>query len=203
MRIVLDYGGTVVDEVDESKYSNVLERREGSIPNAGYIAYKAFSLGIIQSEEDYLDLVVNLTGLERKDCVEYLEGRKKAQSMPDKRKKALKELSDSHTLILFTDQVRPWIDESLQRFEINHLFDEKIVSSDIGYEKPHPKGYLIAKDDGDTVMVSDELNDDLLMADYFDMVTVWIENDYEEIHQEPDYRLDDLYELPSIIQDIE
>jgi FMN phosphatase YigB (HAD superfamily) len=37
------------------------------------------------------------------------------------------------------------------------------------------------------------------MADYFGMETVWVENGYETVHFEPDYRVSDLSEVPDIL----
>jgi FMN phosphatase YigB (HAD superfamily) len=51
-------------------------------------------------------------------------------------------------------------------------------------------------------MVSDELNADLTMADYLGMTTVWVENDHEDVHVAPDYRVGDLDELPAVIADL-
>lgn len=57
--------------------------------------------------------------------------------------------------------------------------------------------------DGEIVMVSDEFNEDLLMAQCFGMTTVWVENDEEEPYQEPDYTIDGLVSLPSVLEKIQ
>ena len=203
MRLVLDYGGTLVTPVDESKYSRMLAS-EDSFPNGGYIAYKAFSLGIIESEDRYLELLSMLTGCSVAECEDYLHERRRAPEFPSEHRRVLERLSEDHSLVLFTDQVAPWIHRTLERFGIADLFDDVIVSSELGDEKPHPKGYARARDGyDDVVMVSDELNDDLLMADYFDMKTVWVKlNDDEEIHFHPDYVVEDFVEIEDILERI-
>ena len=198
MRIVLDYGGTVVDRVDDTDYAEVLG--EGAVKYPAYVAYRAFESGIIESEDEFVRALSALSGEPEDKCKAYLEDRKGAVTMPDYRKESLRSLADAHSLVLFTDQVRVWIDETLERLGIASLFDEIVVSSELGLTKPHPEGYAVAADGYDeVVMVSDELNDDLLMADYFGMETVWVENDHETVHVEPDYRIEDLSEVPHIL----
>lgn len=204
MRIVLDYGGTVVDQVDESEYSLMLGD-DPPVDAGGYIAYKAFSLGIIDDERQYITALASLTDANREDCWTYLAERKHAADLPGGRDGLLRELARDHELVLFTDQVRPWVEDTLEAFGIRDVFDALVVSSDVGAEKPHPRGYeavLDGTDPGDAVMVSDELNADLLMADYFGFATVWVENDHEPVRTEPDARIDDLAELPDVLGEL-
>jgi len=199
MRIILDYGGTVVDTVDEYEYSSGIDDG-GVIENPSYVAYKSFSLGILSTEDEYLSALSTLSNSSLEECRAYLEERKRATTLPEDRERLLRELADEHSLALFTDQVRPWIDEELERLGVADIFDEVVVSSDLGYEKPHPEGYAtLSEGHDDAVMVSDEANDDLLMADYFGMETVWIENDYETVYFEPDHRIDDLSEVGEVL----
>ncbi|MFW5929161.1 MAG: HAD family hydrolase [Halobacteriota archaeon] len=201
MRVVLDYGGTVVDAVDDSRY-RVTD--DPAVRQPEYVAYKAYSLGIIQNEDEYVDVLRRLADVTEDDCHSYLERRKNAVELPRERETALREIDRDHSLALFTDQVEPWIHETLERFGVDDLFDDVVVSSALGREKPHPEGYARLRDGYDDVlMVSDELNDDLLMADYFDMTTVWIPNDHETVYREPDYSIDDLAELPGLLDEIE
>lgn len=198
MRIVLDYGGTVVDSVDDTDYAEALG--EGAVRYPAYVAYRAFEVGIIETEDEFVRALSALSGEPEDTCRAYLEDRKLAVTMPEKRKEALRRLADEHSLVLFTDQVRVWIEETLERLGIASLFDDLVVSSDLGLTKPHPEGYAVVSDGHDDVaMVSDELNDDLLMADYFDMETVWVENGHETVYFEPDHRVEDLSEVPEIL----
>jgi FMN phosphatase YigB (HAD superfamily) len=198
MRVVLDYGGTVVDSVDDTDYAEVLG--EGVVGSPAYVAYRAFETGIIETEDEFVRALSALSGEPEDSCRAYLEDRKLAVTMPEQREEVLRRLADDHSLVLFTDQVRVWIDETLGRLGIESLFDDVVVSSDLGRTKPHPEGYAVVSDGHDEVaMVSDELNDDLLMADYFGMTTVWVENGYETVHFEPDYRVGDLAEVPDVL----
>ncbi len=49
-------------------------------------------------------------------------------------------------------------------------------------------------------MVSDEFNEDLLMAQCFGMTTVWVENDEEAPYRDPEYTIDGLESLPSVLE---
>ncbi len=200
MRIILDYGGTVVEPVDDSDYSAALG--EGAVKHPAYVAYRAFESGIIETEDEFVRALSALSGETEEDCRTYLEERKNAVVLPEKNKDALRRLADEHSLVLFTDQVRVWIDEALERFGVASLFDDIVVSSDLGLTKPHPEGYAVVSEGyepDEMMMVSDELNDDLVMADCFGMETVWIENGYESVYFEPDYVVNDLTEVPDLL----
>jgi len=199
MRVVFDYGGTVVDTVNEHEYSSGIDDG-GVVRNPSYVAYKAFSIGAISTVEEYLSALSALSNSPRGECEEYLKRRRLATNLPEERERVLRELNEKHSLALFTDQVRPWIDDALERFGIKNLFDDVVVSSDLGNEKPYPEGYAIVSEGyDDVVMVSDEVNDDLLMADYFGMETVWVENDHETVYFVPDHIVDDMVEVLDLL----
>ncbi len=198
MRLALDFGGTVAEPVDESRYG---VEGDGDVEAPEYIAYKAFAAGMVSSEQEYLEVLSRLSGASLESCRRYLENRKQAVDIPGGRVEALRRLEKEHSLALFTDQVDIWVEEALERYGIEELFDDVVVSNQVGYEKPYPLGYLRVGDGYDDVwMVSDELHDDLLMADYLDMTTVWIQRQDEEVVREPDHRIDDLDELPGLLE---
>jgi putative hydrolase of the HAD superfamily len=198
MRIVLDYGGTVVDRIDDYEYSRTLG--DGVVEHPAFVAYSAFEKGIIETEDGYVRALSALSGDSEEDCRAYLEERKEATTLPEERESALRELADEHSLALFTDQVRVWIDEVLERFGVTDLFDDIVVSSDVGRVKPFPEGYARLSDGyDDVVMIGDEINTDLVMADYFGMETVWVENDGKEAYVEPDHSVNDLTEVPDLL----
>jgi HAD superfamily hydrolase (TIGR01549 family) len=198
MRIVLDYGGTIVDRIDDYEYSRTLG--DGVVQHPAFVAYSAFERGIIQTENEYVRALSALSGDSPEDCRAYLEERKEAATLPEERERVLRGLAKDHSLALFTDQVRVWIDEVLERFGIDELFDDIVVSDDVGRTKPYPEGYARLADGYDEVMmVGDEVNTDLVMAEYFGMETVWVENGEETVYAEPDHRVDDLTEVPDLL----
>ena len=198
MRIVLDYGGTIVDRIDDYDYSRTLG--DGAVRHPAFVAYSAFERGIVETEDEYVRALAALSGNSVEDCRAYLEERKEAATLPEDRERALRELADDHSLALFTDQVRVWIDELLERLGIGDLFDDTVVSSDVGRVKPYPEGYArLSEGYDDVMMVGDEVDTDLVMADRFGMETVWVENDDEGVGFEPDHRVDDLAEVPGLL----
>ncbi len=199
MRVVLDLGGTVTEPVDEGRY-----RVDGDdeVEAAEYIAYKAYSQGMVDSETEYLEVLKRLTGASIESCREYLSERKQASEIPEERVEAVRLLADRYSLALLTDQVDLWVYEILDRHGLREAFDDVVVSNQVGYEKPYPEGYLRVMEGFDDVwMVSDELHDDLMMADYLGMTTVWIPRWDEEPVSEPDHRLSDMAELPELLEE--
>ena len=57
--------------------------------------------------------------------------------------------------------------------------------------------------DGEVAMVSDEFNEDLLMAQCVGMTTIWLENDDEEPYRRPDHAIDGLGSLGSVLEELE
>ena len=199
MRVVLDYGGTVTEPVDDSRYT---VGETAGVENPEYVAYKAFSLGLLSSEEEYVSALSRLTGASEERCRSYLEERKAAVDVPEGRVDAVRRLARDHSLALFTDQVDVWVHEVLERYGLEDVFDDVVVSNQLGFEKPYPEGYLkVAEGWDDVWMVSDELHDDLLMADHLGMTTVWIPRTEERVVTEPDHRIDDLAELPELLEE--
>lgn len=96
----------------------------------------------------------------------------------------------------------PWVKDVLRRHDALDLFDSLLVSSELGRPKPHPRGYRRATEgvEGDVVMVSDEFDEDLLMARCFGMTTVWVENDDDVPSTAPDHTVDGLPALPSLLE---
>ena len=112
-------------------------------------------------------------------------------------------MASEHSLVLFSNMVKPWIEDVLRRHGVLDVFDSVFVSSELERPKPHPRGYhrcLEGTDGGGVVMVSDEFNEDLLMAQCFGMTTVWVENDEEAPYRDPEYTIDGLESLPSVLE---
>ncbi len=204
MRVVLDYGGVIVDHIPERDYAHVLGVSPEQEPYPGWLAYYLFRAGFLQTEAEYLDLLSTLTGASEEDCREYLERTWLDPHFPDAHKTVIREIASQHALVLFSNMAKPWVEHVLRRHGVHDLFDALLVSSEVGRPKPHPRGYHRCTDgvDGEIVMVSDEYNEDLLMASCFGMRTIWIENDEEVPYREPDYTIDSLPSLPVVLENI-
>lgn len=205
MRVVLDYGGVLVDHVDEREYAHILGVSPEQEPYPGWVAYGAFRSGLLNTEAEYIELLATLTGATEEHCVEYLNRTWLDPDFPERHTEILEALATQHSLVIFSNMAKPWVEQVLRRHGVRDVFDSLLVSSELKRPKPHPRGYhrCLAGVDGDVVMVSDEFNEDLLMAQCFGMTTIWVENDEEVPYQEPDYSIDGLASLPSVLERIQ
>lgn len=205
MRVVLDYGGILVDHVDEREYAHLLGVSPDQDPYPGWLAYYLFRAGFLNTQDQYIDLLSTLTGAPPEDCVEYVNQTWLDPDFPTARQAILAELASQHSLVLFSNMAKPWVETVLQRHGVREMFDELIVSSELNRPKPHPRGYVRSMDgaEGAVVMVSDECNEDLLMAQCLGMTTIWVENPDEEPYRQPDHTIDDFESLGSVLETIE
>lgn len=206
MRIVLDYGGVIVHHADEREHAHLLGVSPDEDPYPGWLAYFLYSAGFLNSEAEYLEILSTLTGARDVDCRTYLDRTWLDPHFPAENEAVLADLAADHSLVLFGNMVQPWIETVLQRHGVLECFESLVVSSEIERSKPHPRGYHRCTDgvDDEIVMVSDEYNEDLLMAETFAMTSVWVENDDdEEPYRDPDYTIDALASLPSVLERIQ
>jgi FMN phosphatase YigB (HAD superfamily) len=202
MRVVLDYGGVVVEHSDEREYAHLLGVSPDEDPYPGWLAYYLFRAGFLQTEAEYVDLLSTLTGASEAACLEYVERTWLDPRFPDEHRDVLADLAAEHSLVLFSNMAKPWVEDVLRRHGVLEQFDSLLVSSDLERPKPHPRGYRRATEDadGEVVMVSDEFDEDLLMARTFGMTTVWVENDDDVPSRDPDHTVDGLTALPSLLE---
>lgn len=206
MRLVLDYGGVLVDHADEREYADLLGVSPELDPYPGWLAYFLFSAGFLNDQREYVELLSTLTDAPEEDCVEYVEQTWLDPDFPAERRALLADLAADHSLVLFSNMAKPWVETVLERHGLADHFDDLVVSSEIERPKPHPRGYVRSMDgaDGEVVMVSDECNEDLLMARCLGMTTVWVENDDdEEPYRRPDYTIEEFSALDSVLAEIE
>ena len=201
MHLVIDYGGVVVNNGDEREQAHILGVDPETDPYPGWLAYFAFRDGFIQSTAEYLDLLSTLTEASHEACREYLEKTWLDPELPEEHIDVLRDLASDHMLVLFSNMARPWIETVLSEYGVHECFDKLVVSSDLRRPKPHPKGYIECLPEGDeqVVMVSDEYNEDLLMAETLGMASVWVENDEETPYREPDARISTFGDLPDVL----
>jgi len=201
MHLVLDYGGVIVEHGDEREQADLLGVDPDTDPYPGWIAYFAFRDGFVQTTAEYVDLLSTLTGAPPDACREYAERTWLDPEFPEPHADVLRELAAEHTLVLFSNMARPWIETVLSEHGVRDCFDDLVVSSDIQRPKPHPLGYVecLPEDDDPVTFVSDEYNEDLLMGEVFGMTSVWVETDDETPYREPDVRISSLRELPDVL----
>jgi len=201
MQLVLDYGGVIVEHGDEREHANLLGIDPETDPYPGWIAYFAFRDGFVQTTAGYVDLLATLTGASSAACREYVEKTWLDPDFPRSHAEILRTLAADHTLVLFSNMARPWVETVLSEHGVRDCFDDLVVSSDIQRSKPHPEGYFECLPDSDeqVAFVSDEYNEDLLMGELFGMTSVWVENDAETPCQEPDVRISSLAALLGVL----
>ena len=201
MYLVIDYGGVIVEHGDEREQAHILGVDPETDPYPGWLAYFAFRNGFIQSTAEYVDLLSTLTEASHEECREYVEKTWLDPAFPEEHVDVLHDLASDHTLVLFSNMARPWIEIVLSEHGVHECFDDLVVSSDLGRPKPHPKGYFECLPEGDeqAVMVSDEYNEDLLMAETLGMASVWVENDEETPYREPDAQISTFGDLPAVL----
>jgi len=201
MHLVIDYGGVIVEHGDEREQAHILSIDPKIDPYPGWLAYFALRDGFIQSTAEYIDLLSTLTGASHEACREYLEKTWLDPEVPEGHVDVLQDLASDHTLVLFSNMARPWIETVLSEHGVHECFDKLVVSSDLRRPKPHPKGYFecLPEDDERVVMVSDEYNEDLMMAETLGMVSVWVENEEETPYREPDVRISTFEDLPDVL----
>lgn len=206
MRVLLDYGGVIVHNPDEREYADRLGISPDDDPYPGWLAYYLFRSGFLDTQDQYIDVLSTLTGASEAACLDYLEQTWLDPVFPPAHEAVLEELSQQHSLVLFGNLVKPWVETVLEAHDVRDCFDEVIVSSDIERPKPHPRGYFLGMEDadGELVMVSDEFNEDLMMAQCLGMTTIWVENpDDETPYRRPDHVVDDLTAVPALLAEIE
>ncbi|MEZ3115749.1 HAD family hydrolase [Halobaculum sp. MBLA0147] len=207
MHLVVDYGGVVVHHDDPHEQAAQIlgvdpetEMRRVALP------YFAYQRGFLQSTAEYLDLLETVTGASPAACREYLDERWLDPELPDVHADVLRDLAADHTLLLFGNAVQPWVETVLTDHGVREWFDELVVSSAIQRAKPHPRGYVACLSEADTdrpvAMISDEYDEDLLMAETVGMRSVWVERDGVEPFREPDYRVDGLAGFPAVVAEM-
>ncbi|MFC7203863.1 HAD family hydrolase [Haloferax namakaokahaiae] len=201
MHLVLDYGGVIVEHGDEREQAHILGIDPDADPYPGWLAYFAFRDGFVQTTAGYLELLSTLTGASEDACRDYLETTWLSPNFPEEHVDILRNLAADHTLVLFGNMARPWIETVLSEHGVLDCFDELVVSSDLRRSKPHPKGYFECLPEGDepVAFVSDEYNEDLMMGETLGMASVWVENDDETPYREPDVRISAFGDLPELL----
>jgi FMN phosphatase YigB (HAD superfamily) len=201
MRLVLDYGGVIVRHGDERDQAHVLDVDPETEPYPGWLAYFAFRDGFVRSTPGYIDLLSTLTGASHDACREYLETTWLDPELPEEHVDVLRTLAADHTLVLFGNMARPWVEQVLSEHGVRECFDDLVVSSDLRRPKPHPRGYVECLPEGDTpvAFVSDEYNEDLLMGEALGMTSVWVENDDETPIRDPDVWIPTFGALPDVL----
>lgn len=115
----------------------------------------------------------------------------------------LKDLSVKKGLITNGPKEVQW--SKIRKLGVEHYFDTIIVSGEVGKSKPDPEIFNIALESLDanpseTIYVGDIPDLDVMGAKNAGLVSALINRDGKSPSVEPDYELDDLRELRSVIE---
>ena len=119
---------------------------------------------------------------------------------------ALRDTGLSLGLLSNTHWPRTQHEEWLARDGLIDLIDARVYTSDLSHMKPHPDAFKAVLDElqvaaEHAVFVGDRLMDDIFGAKQLGMRTVWMRNDAVPRYDvEPDAVIDELSELPSILE---
>ena len=96
----------------------------------------------------------------------------------------------------------PVVGASLERFDLRRHFEVIVVSSETGWMKPHADCYrpalaALPAPPGRTLMVGDDLTNDVKGAKALGLFTAWIAPHATEAHPEVDIQIRTLAELPA------
>ncbi len=100
-------------------------------------------------------------------------------------REAVKYLSNGYSLILVSNISYSWMGrEVLRRNGLLNYFSNTLFSDEVGFRKPHPKIFQLALEmagssPSESVMIGDELEDDMLGAKNLGIKTIWIPCGYK------------------------
>lgn len=128
-------------------------------------------------------------------------------------REALNALSSHYTLAVASHTQGVYTERELEELDILKYFQYRIYSSDIGFKKTSDKFYqscleVVGLGSKDCLMVGDNLYEDMYMARKNGLHTVWIINpltkdkDKADIKPEASLPIEDIKELPSVINNI-
>lgn len=92
------------------------------------------------SEQDYYDEVANITGIDANEIKEGLGSHTKNVKLIE----YIKQLGTTYNIGLISNISRGAMDSYFSKDELGELFDDVVLSSDVGMIKPHPEIFELA-----------------------------------------------------------
>jgi hypothetical protein len=131
----------LVDHVDEREHAYLLGVSPDKDPYPGRLVYALFRADFLNDERQYLDLLATLTDASTEACVGYIEHTWLDPGLCPEVKTVLNDLSADHSLVLFSNVAKPWVETVLRRHDLLVVFDSLVVSSDTERGKAHPRSH--------------------------------------------------------------
>lgn len=90
----------------------------------------------------------------------------------------VKKLKKEYKVGILSNNVQGWVNQVIKNYKIERLFDAVIISSKVGARKPNAKIYYealkkLSVKPEETVLVADEVAEDLVAASGLGMKTIW------------------------------
>jgi HAD superfamily hydrolase (TIGR01549 family) len=139
------------------------------------------------------------------------EGRRKLFRLFDDAEKTLTVLSKQFDLGIIANQTKDIV-RLLEDTNISRFFKVKVISSEVGIEKPDPRIFQLAMDlaeascPKDCIMVGDRLDTDILPANVLGMKTIRTTNSLFKLQEpmsgleRPTYTVGSLSEIPYVLK---
>ncbi len=225
--IFFDLGQTLVDEWDfinyfDKKFLDILNGFGARIDSRNYRAVRD---NVIRNRQighgSVMDLVTEICKLISQAGYDKIiaqrlepqieEGRRKLFRLFDDAEETLTVLSKQFNLGIIANQTKDIV-RLLEDCNINRLFKVKVISSEIGIEKPDPRIFQLAMNlaesigPKDCIMVGDRLDTDILPANVLGMKTIRTTNSLFKLQEpmsgleRPTYTVASLSEIPYVLK---
>jgi len=185
--VFIDFVNTLI-EFDKIKFFNrasvILNISEEKIKQIWKESWKPlyfeYSSGEKWATEDFWKLVFEKSGIQANNT-EVLHRLFLSCQLPIEGSKLLLEiLNSNYKIVLLTNEITEWVNETLKMFEMDKYFDEVIVSQDVGCRKPDKRIFDFAlgkanEQPENCFFISDEPNE-LEFAKQMGMKTFLVEN---------------------------
>ena len=157
----------------------------------------------------HLDPTENQDELEDKMVIAHMDALARCVEFPEENKKTLEYIrtKDHRMAIVSNFDYSPTAYKLIDKFEIRSLFDEIIISGDVGWRKPKDIIFQAAINKLDikaseALFVGDNYNADVVGSKAIDMDSVWINRknlSKTKLDPKPDYTIKSLSELINIV----
>ena len=168
-------------------------------------AYLLRSSGKIKSDEEMNTFVQSITkkNIPTKKIINLIVEK---NIIPKEHINVVRELKRKYKVAILSNNVKEWVVRVIKNYGIEELFDELIISSEVGVRKPNAIIYFRALEKlsllpEETIFVSDEVADDLVAATGLGMRTILMEVVHTGNFKENDKEVLKFYKPDFIIKD--
>ena len=119
-------------------------------------------------------------------------------------KEVLEFLKERYSLAVISNSMSDVPRQAIKKFNLEPYFDTVVISRDIGIRKPDSEIFNFALhnlglESYNAIHVGDSLKEDIQGANNAGIKTIWIQRNSEETHIQPDYTIQSIKEIPSLL----